>query len=128
MATLGSPGQKWGVIKNAKKLRDAVSLENRKVKIYPDLTHAQRQKELKLREQLWQRRQAEELGWFISRGVLQQERVGVQRSRLEPRETQTESVEQRNNEEQVNNVEQGNNVERENEEAGGGLGGEQLNF
>ena len=127
MVTFGSPGQKWGVIKNARKLRSAVNVENRKVKIYPDLTHAERQNEFKLREQLWQKRQAGELGWFISRGVLQQEKVRVGRSRMEPTETAEQGSDEI--EEQVNTVEQESNVEGEDDrEAGGSQGGEELNF
>lgn len=57
--------KKWEIIKNAKKLKDTRKENYRRVFISPDLTPKERAEDKELREQLKQKREQGERGWYI---------------------------------------------------------------
>ena len=61
---------KWEIVKIAKKLKEAKKEEYRNVYIVPDLTLKERAAEKVLRDQLKQKREQGEKGWFIRKGQL----------------------------------------------------------
>lgn len=56
---------KWEVVKREKTLREARKEEYRRVYVVPDLTPKERSKERELREQLKEKKENGEGGWFI---------------------------------------------------------------
>lgn len=68
MVTLNTVGQKWGIIKDSKKLKDSVHFKN--ILIVPDLTFKEREHNRQLRNKLKRLRELGERGWFISKGQL----------------------------------------------------------
>ena len=63
---------KWKVIKAAKRLKETRREEYQRVIIVPDLTVKERIKEKALRNQLKEKREKGERGWYISHGKLVQ--------------------------------------------------------
>ena len=61
---------KWQVLKNAKNLKRADVEEFKNIFIVPDLTREQREWDKKLREELKNKKDAGEEGWYIKRGEL----------------------------------------------------------
>ena len=61
---------KWEIVKTAKKLKEAKKEDYRNVFIVPDLTHKERAAEKELRDQLKEKREKGERGWFIRKGQL----------------------------------------------------------
>lgn len=56
---------KWDIIKNAKKLKESSKTSYRHVYISPDLTPKERAEDKEVREQLKQKREQGERGWYI---------------------------------------------------------------
>ena len=69
LVTLDTPSKKWEIMRNAKNMKDAPQ-HIKKIGISPDLTLKQRQRDRVLREQLKEKRDAKEKGWYISKGEL----------------------------------------------------------
>lgn len=68
-----TPGQKWGIIKYAKKLKQSQYEELRTVYIVPDLSIKDREKDRKIRLELKEKRERGEEGWYISKGQLRRQ-------------------------------------------------------
>ena len=74
MVELENVGKKWEIVKNAKNLKNATRANNmNKVIVVPDLTWKQREKDRELRDQLKEKRDNGERGWYINRGQLKRE-------------------------------------------------------
>ena len=61
---------KWNILKNAKKIKYTEKEEYKKVFIAPDLTLKERKINKELREQLQEKRNKGEKGWYIKNGQL----------------------------------------------------------
>ena len=74
MVELENVGKKWEIVKNATNLKNANRANNmNKVIVVPDLTWKQREKDRELRDQLKEKRDNGERGWYINRGQLKRE-------------------------------------------------------
>ena len=63
-------GEKWNILKNARKLKNTEVEEFKKVIITPDMTEKERKQDKELRDELWEKRRAGEEGWYIYKGQL----------------------------------------------------------
>lgn len=70
LVKLRSPGEKWGVISQGKRLRNSEDESMKNVFIAPDLTKKEREHENKLRDELQRKKENGELGWYIKKGEL----------------------------------------------------------
>ena len=62
--------QKWNTLKNVRKLRGETDEVKRKIGISQDLTMRQREQERCLRQELMEKRERGEIGWYIKNGKL----------------------------------------------------------
>ena len=70
LVKLRTEKQKWNVIKNAKKLKNATNDDRKKIGIALDMTEKERELEKKLRAELKRRRDNGETGLYIKNGKL----------------------------------------------------------
>lgn len=70
LVKLKTPGQKWAIISKAKFLRESEVESNRKIRIVPDLTLKEREKDKQLRDTLIRRRENGERDLFIRKGQI----------------------------------------------------------
>ena len=62
--------EKWNTLKNVRKLRGETDEVKRKIGISQDLTMRQREQERCLRQELMEKRERGEIGWYIKNGKL----------------------------------------------------------
>lgn len=70
LVKLGTATMKWDIVKNARKLKDTENEMFQRVAIVPDKTKRERELDQKLREELREKQERGESGWYIRKGNL----------------------------------------------------------
>lgn len=70
LVKLGNHHQKWKIMGSARMLKDDPNITYKKMRIVPDMTKKEREENWNLRNELKQKRDAGEQGWYIRRGQL----------------------------------------------------------
>lgn len=70
LVKLQQDGKKWDILSNAECLKNETNLVWKKIGIAPDMTKRQRDQNKKLREELQEKRNRGERGWYIKQGQL----------------------------------------------------------